>query len=60
VTREALEKRGGLLTVMSSRVAGRVLMSVVAFHPGWDNTKDALREVVSRTLADFGLNGRID
>ena len=60
VTREALEKRGGLLTVMASRVAGRVLMSVVAFHPGWANTKDALREVVSRTLADFGLNGRID
>jgi len=60
VTRAALEKRGGLVTVMASRVAGRVLMSVVAFHPGWDNNKDALRELVCRTLSDFGLNGRIE
>lgn len=60
VTREALEKRRGLLTVMAARVDGRVLMSVVAFHPGWDNSKTALRELVSRTLSDFGLNGRID
>ena len=60
VTREALEKRSGLLTVMAARVGGRVLMSVVAFHPGWDNTKGALRELVRRTLSDFGLDGRID
>ena len=60
VTREALEKRSGLLTVMSARVGGRLLMSVVAFHPGWDNTKEALRDLVRRTLSDFGLDGRID
>ena len=60
VTREALEKRSGLLTVMAGRVGGRVLMSVVVFQPGWDNTKEALRELVRRTLSDFGLNGRID
>lgn len=60
VTREALEKRSGLLTVMAGRVDGRVLMSVVAFQPGWENTKDALRELVGRTLSDFGLHGRID
>ncbi len=60
VTREALEKRSGLLTVMAARVSGRLLMSVVAFHPGWDNNKEALRELVRRTLSDFGLNGRID
>ncbi len=60
VTREALEKRRGLLTVMAGRVEGRVLMSVVAFQPGWDNTKAALRELVGETLSDFDLNGRID
>ena len=60
VTREALEKRSGLLTIMAGRVGGRVLMSVVAYQPGWDNTKVKLREVVTDTLAEFGLNGRIE
>jgi hypothetical protein len=60
VTREALERRRGLLTVMAGRVAGRVLMSVVAYHPGWDNTKEALRELVAQTMSDFDLNGRIE
>lgn len=60
VTREALERRRGLLTVMSARAGGRVLVSVVAFHPGWANNKEALRELVGRTLSDFGLGGRIE
>ena len=60
VTREALEKRSGLLTVMAGRVGGRVLMSVVAYQPGWENTRAALREVVVGALADFGLNARIE
>jgi hypothetical protein len=60
VTREALEKRSGLLTIMAGRVGCRVLMSVVAYQPGWENTKYKLRELVSETLADFGLNGRIE
>ena len=60
VTREALEKRSGLLTVMAGRVGGRVLMSVVAYQPGWANTRVALREVVVSALAEFGLNARIE
>lgn len=60
VTREALERRRGLLTVMAGRVGGRVLMSVVAFQPGWDNTKEALRELLAGTLSEFGLNGHIE
>jgi len=60
VTREALEKRSGLLTVMAGRVGGRVLMSIVAYQPGWDNTRAALREVVVSALTDFGLNARIE
>lgn len=60
VTREALEKRSGLLTVMAGRVGGRVLMSVVAYQPGWANTRLALREIVVSALADFGLTGRIE
>jgi hypothetical protein len=60
VTREALEKRRGLLTVMAGRVGGRVLMSVVAYQPDWDNTRAALREVVVSALAEFGLDARIE
>jgi hypothetical protein len=60
VTREALEKRSGLLTVMAGRVGGRVLMSVVAYQPGWANTRVALREVVVSALAEFDLNARIE
>ncbi len=60
VTRETLEKRSGLLTVMSGRVSGRVLMSVVGYQPGQENTKAALREIVRRTMSEFGLDGRIE
>jgi hypothetical protein len=60
VTREALEKRSGLLTIMAGRVGGRVLMSVVAYQPGLENSKYQLRELVTETLSEFGLNGRIE
>lgn len=60
VTREALERRNGLLTVMAGRVGGRVLMSVVAYQPGRANTKEELRTLVTSTLAEFGLNGKIE
>lgn len=60
VTREALEKRSGLLTVMSGRVSGRVLMSVVGYQPGEENTKAQLRDIVVATLAEFGLRGRTE
>lgn len=59
VTREALERRNGLLTVMAGRVGGRVLMSVVSYQPGQANTKEELRTLVTSTLAEFGLDGKI-
>ena len=60
VTREALERRSGLLTVMSGRAAGKVILSVVGFQPGQLNTAAWLRNVVVAVLADFGLNGRVE
>jgi hypothetical protein len=35
-------------------------MSVVAYQPGWANTRVALREVVVSALAEFDLNARIE
>ena len=60
VTREALERRSGLLTVMAGRAGGRVVMSVVGYEPGQENTRAWLRDVVVAALADFGLNGRVE
>lgn len=60
VTREALERRSGLLTVMSARAGSTVIMSVVGYEPGHPNTRDWLRDIVDATLADFGLTGHIE
>ena len=60
VTREAMERRSGLLTVMAGRAAGRVVMSVVGYQPGQPNTRAWLRDVVIEALADFGLTGHIE
>ncbi|CNK78347.1 Uncharacterised protein [Mycobacterium tuberculosis] len=35
-------------------------ISVVAYQPGGENSKSALRELAARTLAEFGLTGVID
>ncbi|MFM9035015.1 MAG: hypothetical protein ACKOQ4_12170 [Mycobacterium sp.] len=60
VTRGALERRSGLLTVMAGRVAGRVVMSVISYQPGGVNTKAHLRDAVADALGDYGLRARIE
>lgn len=60
VTREALERRSGLLTVMAGRAGGKMVMSVVGYQPGRENTKAELRDVVVAALDDFGLTGHIE
>jgi len=57
ISREVLEHRKGLLTVIVMRVIGKVAMPVIGYQPGAVNTKEQLREHVSRTLAEFGLSG---
>lgn len=59
VTRKALERRHGLLTILAARMGGHNLITVVAYQPGWDNTKEKLREVVEQTLKEFDLQGTI-
>jgi acyl carrier protein len=59
-TRQALEQRSGLLAVSGGRIFGKMSISIVAYQPGGQNTKPHLRELAVRTLAEFGLTGKID
>ena len=61
-TRQSLERAGGHLQLLSFRtpVLRKVFIHVVAYQPGAENTKPALRELAARTLAEFGLTGEID
>ena len=60
VTRQYIESVGGQLVVVGGRLLGKMSMSVIAYQPGGKNSKQDLRELVARTLAEFGLTGRID
>jgi len=62
VTRQWLERIGGQMNVLSLRAPplGKIFITVVAYQPGAENTKPALREVAARTLAEFDLTGEID
>lgn len=60
VTRQYLERRGGLLTVLAGRIGGKISITVVAYQPGAENSKPHLRELAAQTLAEFELTGVID
>jgi hypothetical protein len=62
MTRQSLERTGGQLQLLSLRtpVLRKVFMHVLAYQPGAENTKPALRELAAHTLAEFGLTGEID
>lgn len=60
ITRHSLEKRGGLLTVVALRLNGKIAISVVAYKPGAENTKPWLRDLITATLAEFGLSGHVE
>jgi hypothetical protein len=62
MTRQSLERTGGQLQLLSFRtpVLSKVFVHVVAYQPGAENTKPALRELAACTLAEFGLTGEID
>ncbi|MBU8810547.1 hypothetical protein [Mycolicibacterium goodii] len=59
VSREFLENRNGLLTVLAGRVDDKMSISVIAYQPGTPNDKPQLRELVAKALAEFDLVGTI-
>ncbi|POY00228.1 hypothetical protein C3479_16360, partial [Mycobacterium kansasii] len=60
ITRNELEGTGGRMLLSSGRSRGKMRIGVSAYLVGRSNTKDELRELVSRTLAEFDLNAEID
>ncbi|MCV7102381.1 hypothetical protein H7I01_18805, partial [Mycobacterium palustre] len=56
MTRATMERVGGVLALLSARVHGQVFVSVQAYQPGRQNSKDALRQALSGALHDFSLN----
>ena len=61
-TRQWLERMGGRLQLLSygSPALGKFTIHVLAYQLGAENTKPALRELAARTLAEFGLTGKIE
>jgi acyl transferase domain-containing protein/acyl-CoA synthetase (AMP-forming)/AMP-acid ligase II/NADPH:quinone reductase-like Zn-dependent oxidoreductase/acyl carrier protein len=58
--KSTIEGMGGQLFLGSGRVGGKMSIRVTAYILGRENTKDELREVISRTFAEFGLKAEID
>ena len=60
ITRQALEQRCGILTLVVGRIVGKMSINIVAYQPGGNNSKAHLRELAAQTLAEFELTGVID
>jgi hypothetical protein len=62
VTRRWLDRIGGQMQLLSFRlpIRGKIFIHVIAYQPGAENTKPALRELAARALAEFELAGQID
>jgi hypothetical protein len=60
MTRREHEQANGELVLVSGRIAGKVSVGVIAYQPGAENSKAALRELAAKTLAEFELTGVID
>lgn len=59
ISKRTLERIGGQLYVFSTRVCGKISISVNAYLAGQTNSQDALREDTVATLAEFDLTAEI-
>ncbi|MBU9763048.1 hypothetical protein FR943_04190 [Mycobacterium sp. TNTM28] len=61
-TRQWLERIGGQLQVqfLTAPALDKVCIHVLAYQPGGVTTREALRELVARTLAEFELTGDVE
>jgi hypothetical protein len=59
INKRTLERVGGQLFVVSGRGPGKIWFCINAYLAGRTNSQDALREVTSRTFAEFDLAAEI-
>lgn len=55
--RGELEHGDGQLVVVSGRISGKIIIGIVAYQSGAENSKTRLRELAAETLAEFDLTG---
>ncbi len=55
VTNATMYRTNGALALLSGRVHGQVVVSVLAFEPGCPNSNDDLRQHISSALSEFSL-----
>ncbi|MCV7079013.1 hypothetical protein H7I94_27885 [Mycobacterium szulgai] len=60
IKKSRLEHMGGQLFLGSMRIHGKICISITAYLVGRRNSKDELRELISRTFAEFNLTAAID
>ena len=60
ITRQALEEKRGVLTLVAGRISGKMSISIIGYQLGGQNSKAHLRELAAKTLAEFDLTGVID
>jgi polyketide synthase 12 len=60
IKKSRLEAIGGHLFLASCRGSGKIFVRISAYLPGRPNTKNDLRELVSRTFAEFDLTAEFD
>ncbi|WP_081290903.1 type I polyketide synthase [Mycobacterium asiaticum] len=58
--KSTLEGMGGQLLLVSGRDRDKIFIRISAYLLGQSNTKDDLRETISSTFAEFGLDPQID
>jgi hypothetical protein len=59
ITKRTLERMGGQLFLVGGRGGGKVTCTITAYRAGGPNTREALRELTSQTLGEFGLKAEI-
>jgi diacylglycerol O-acyltransferase len=60
LSRNTLNRIGGVVALLSGRVNGRIFISVLRYQPGQPNTTDHLRDAISHALADFSLTATFE
>jgi len=53
--RGELEHGDGQLVVVSGRIGGKIIIGIVAYQSGAENSKSRLRDLTTQTLAEFDL-----